>query len=287
MDIMGHRRVQNELDKVASIVAPNEEHKQAIQELGAFTGHLTKSFSTQNLADNFKLLQPLRSWLLWSPIRFLTPHHPDGSALVVLAHLYAVALAVEPWFSAVGAAYFGSMSVGPIEDIMETLNGLRASRRFNDDLQTLSDLMGFPLQMSFSFRDRMGWTQPNLDAEQTFSLPRSPFEGTLANLDLGPDSPGTDLIAEELHITYSQGSEWLITNSPPATPRPNASMRNRDSRSLDSHFPANISEVDASTFPGYEIVGGAPRYVEEEQGMCPYAMAAGLTGGFVPSALWT
>jgi hypothetical protein len=73
---------------------------------------------------------------------------------MLLAHYYGVALAVEPLFPAVGAAYFGTMSVGPIEQIHMTLFRQAAQ---SATAQRALGFMKFPLEMVKHFRDRMDW----------------------------------------------------------------------------------------------------------------------------------
>jgi hypothetical protein len=76
-------------------------------------------------------------------------------------------LVVEPLFPEVGAAYFGSLSLGPIEEIARRLFSINVSQSYDADMQTPLNLMEYPIDMISKFRGRMGWIQP----ERTASFP--------------------------------------------------------------------------------------------------------------------
>jgi len=76
-------------------------------------------------------------------------------------------LVVEPLFPEVGAAYFGSLSLGPIEEIARRLFSINVSQTYDADMQTPLNLMEYPIDMVSKFRGRMGWIQP----ERTASFP--------------------------------------------------------------------------------------------------------------------
>jgi len=107
---------------------------------------------------------------------FLQQTRGSPSALVILAHYYTVALVVEPLFPEVGAAYFGSLSLGPIEEIARRVFSISVSGT-DENMQTPLDLMEYPIDMVTMFRNRMGWVQP----ERTASFPT--FEGNTYSLD--------------------------------------------------------------------------------------------------------
>ena len=82
------------------------------------------------------------------------------SAFVVLAHYYTIALIVEPLFPEIGAAYFGSLSLNPIEEIARRLVSLRACPTSQEELQTALNFMAYPVDMACKFRSRMGLVLP-------------------------------------------------------------------------------------------------------------------------------
>jgi hypothetical protein len=114
-----------------------------------------------SVAHQFDRLQPFRQWVFWLPVLYLQQTNGlSPSALVVIAHYYTVALLMERLFPEIGAAYFGSLAVGPVEEIARRLHAFNISGGLpHDDLQTPVDLMQFPLMMVEEFRSRMGWNQ--------------------------------------------------------------------------------------------------------------------------------
>jgi hypothetical protein len=140
--------VYNSLLPLVDYFHGKDEELKGLEELINFVEGLYEYIPVHSAEEQFALLHPLRTWLFFLPIDFLRRGQQDASVMVLLAHFYGVALAVEPLFPAVGAAYFGTMSVGPIEQIHKTL----VKRA-----QSAVALMGFPLEMVRHFRERMDW----------------------------------------------------------------------------------------------------------------------------------
>ena len=133
-----------------------QSEMRGLLDLIAFVRNLLTHLPARTVEDQFELLHPLRTWCLFLPISFLQRGRRDPDAMILLAHFYAVGLAVEPLFPAVGAAYFGSMSVGPIREIHKNLVH-RAQTQAPTPSQWPLSLMEFPLEMVRHFRLRMGW----------------------------------------------------------------------------------------------------------------------------------
>jgi len=131
-----------------------DEELGSLNELINFVHGLYEFIPVHAAEDQFALLHPLRSWLFFLPIDFLRRGQQDPTAMILLAHFYGVALAVEPLFPAVGAAYFGTMSVGPVEQIHRMLVKCAAA---SQEARHALGLMEFPLEMVQHFRDRMNW----------------------------------------------------------------------------------------------------------------------------------
>jgi hypothetical protein len=145
--------------------------------------------------------------LFWLPIVFLQQTRGSSFALVILAHYYTIALVVEPLFPEVGAAYFGSLSVGPIEEIARRLFSINVSQTSESDMTTPLSLMEYPIDMVSKFRSRMGWIQP----ERTASFPT--FEQSHFKLEPSGDSP----IYHYGNPAFNYSSESLMLPSTPAS----------------------------------------------------------------------
>lgn len=171
-DLRALQHVYRALQNVESYVAGKDEETRRIKELMSFIRSLRSFLPVPTPAQQFELLHPLRAWLFWLPISFLQRVERDASMLVVLAHFYAAALAMGPVFPDIGAAYFGSMSISPIEEIMNSLSRMQDALSPHpagpggavgvvdvvvEDLSLPLQLMQFPLEMVADFRARMGW----------------------------------------------------------------------------------------------------------------------------------
>ncbi|KAI5817316.1 hypothetical protein BZA77DRAFT_245301 [Pyronema omphalodes] len=132
----------------------HDQARKGLEDLINFVQGLHEHIPVHSGEAQFELLHPLRTWLFFLPIDFLRAK--DDRVMVLLAHFYGVALAVEPLFPAVGAAYFGTMSVGPIEQIQRTLIK-KSSSAIN--------LMAFPLEMVKHFRERMDWRRAHVSSD--------------------------------------------------------------------------------------------------------------------------
>jgi len=166
-DLEALQRAYAQLQKVETHLKESNEDVKAIQQLMSFVRGVRKVSPSHTAAQRFEMLNPLRAWLFWLPVMFLQQTRGSPSALVILAHYYTIALVVEPLFPEVGAAYFGSLSLGPIEEIARRLFSISVSQTSDADMQTPLNLIEYPIDMVSTFRSRMGWVQP----ERTASFP--------------------------------------------------------------------------------------------------------------------
>lgn len=192
-----------QLQKVETYLRENNEDLKAIQQLMTFVRGVRKVSPSHTAAQRFEMLNPLRAWLFWLPVMFLQQTRGSPSALVILAHYYTVALVVEPLFPEVGAAYFGSLSLGPIEEIARRLFSINISQTSNSSMQTPLDLMEYPIDMVASFRNRMGWVQP----ERTASFPT--FGGN--DFSLSENYPTTVALSPYGNPAFTYSHEHLVS----------------------------------------------------------------------------
>lgn len=159
-DLDAFQRTINQLTKVEAHLKQNKEDTKLIQQLSSFLKGARKVSPIQSVSQQFDRLQPLRHWLFWLPLMCLKQNGTSTSALVIIAHYYTAAILMERLFPEIGAAYFGSLSVGPVEEIARRLLSINVSGSADGDLQTPLSLMEFPIDAVNEFRARMGWLQP-------------------------------------------------------------------------------------------------------------------------------
>jgi hypothetical protein len=205
-DLDSLQRVYGQLQKVEAHLKENNEEVKAIQQLMSFVRGVRKVSPSHTAAQRFEMLNPLRAWLFWLPVMYLQQTRGSPSALVILAHYYTVALVVEPMFPEVGASYFGSLSLGPIEEIARRLFSINVSQTSDADMQTPLNLMEYPIDMVSKFRARMGWVQP----ERTASFPT--FRGNTFSME--DNYPTTVSFSPYGNPAFTYSQEHLMTMPP-------------------------------------------------------------------------
>jgi hypothetical protein len=160
VDLDALRLASVQLREVEAYLRENMEGTEAIKQLISFVEGLRTLSPTHTTAQRFDMLDPLRTWLLWLPVMYVQQRRMPLSAFVVLAYYYTIALIVEPLFPEIGAAYFGSLSLNPIEEIARRLVSLNACQTSQEDFQTALNFMAYPMDMACKFRIRMGLVLP-------------------------------------------------------------------------------------------------------------------------------
>lgn len=159
-DLDAFQRALQQLQKLETFLKKSREDTKPVAQLITFMKGSRKVTSSLSVAQQFDRLKPLRTWLFWFPVMHLQRNGASPNALVVIAQYYTAALLMERLFPEIGAAYFGSMTIGPVEEIARRLFSLNASGHLQGDLQTPLALMEFPIETVNEFRSRMGWAQP-------------------------------------------------------------------------------------------------------------------------------
>ncbi|PHH84081.1 hypothetical protein CDD83_2526 [Cordyceps sp. RAO-2017] len=183
-DIQAYQRTLEQVQRVEAHLKRNKEETTQIQHLVGFLKGARKISPTLSIAAQYERLQPLRTWLFWMPVGYLQNQHGSPNSLVIIAHLYTVALLMERLFPEIGAAYFGSLSISPVEEIARRLMSISVAGGHDGRVQpqTPLTLMEFPIDTVNEFRSRMGWVQP----ERTPSFPQ--FHPP--NFPVGDDAAG-------------------------------------------------------------------------------------------------
>ncbi|KAI9735387.1 MAG: hypothetical protein M1818_006582 [Claussenomyces sp. TS43310] len=239
-DLEALQLASSQLHHVEKVLSECKEDTKAINQLLSFIRGIRKVTPSQTAAQRFEMLNPLRSWLFWLPVMYLQQARDNPYALVVLAYYYTVALVVEPIFPEVGAAYFGSLSLGPIEEIARRLFSVNVSHSDNV-LQTPLGLMEYPIDMVSKFRARMGWVQP----ERTASFPV--FQQT--NFDLENMAP-TGVYSYGTNPAFSYSQEHL-------TPLGSEQSSAMSPLSLDPYGQQYLAIPSPSNYGGYTSPSGS------------------------------
>jgi hypothetical protein len=205
-DLDALQRAYAQLQKVEAHLTANNEDVKAIQQLMSFVRGVRKVSPSHTAAQRFEMLNPLRAWLFWLPVMLLQQTRGSPSALIILAHYYTVALVVEPLFPEVGAAYFGSLSLGPIEEIARRLFSINVSQDLDSNMQTPLHLMEYPIDMVSSFRSRMGWIQP----QRTASFPSFPNH----DYTMAESYPTSLSLSPYCNPAFTYSQEHLMTMPP-------------------------------------------------------------------------
>ncbi|CAJ2508255.1 Uu.00g094410.m01.CDS01 [Anthostomella pinea] len=159
-DLDAFQQTINQLTKVEAHLKQNREDAHLVQQLVCFLKGARKVSPIQSIEDQFDRLRPLRTWLFWLPVMCLKENGTSPSALIVIAHYYTAAIMMERLFPEIGAAYFGSLAIGPVEEIARRLFSMNVSVGIEGDFQTPLALMEYPIDAVTEFRSRMGWVQP-------------------------------------------------------------------------------------------------------------------------------
>ncbi|PHH71995.1 hypothetical protein CDD82_6225 [Ophiocordyceps australis] len=156
-DLDAYQATLTHVQKLETHLKRNRDETGQVQQLIAFLKGSRKLSPSLSIAARYERLQPLRTLLFWMPVAHLQTHRDSPNALVTIAHLYSAALVMERLFPEIGAAYFGSLSVTPIEEIARRL---MSTSQAGPQQQSALALMEHPLDTVREFRLRMGWLEP-------------------------------------------------------------------------------------------------------------------------------
>ena len=282
-DLSSLQHVHHALRNLETYVAGKEEETKRVKELMSFVRSLRSFLPVTSYAQQFELLHPLRSWLFWLPISFLQRPKREPSVMLVLAHFYAVALAMAPIFPEIGSAYFASMSISPIEEIMSGLTRMQESQPLEDDLQTPLSLMQFPLEMVADFRAGMGWAQHSPLPYPQIHLVHSPY--SYASVELHTESDPSEYPLD-LSVTYSHSREHSHVPSSPSIAGAGPLMRPRPSPIIDTHGP-HLDPYNPRSYPSYQLVGPMHAYSDDDHHLAYSPSCSEFSVGYAPPALWT
>ena len=132
----------------------NEEQLKSLRQLLDFVQNLRISPPGPNPQDQYKVLHPLRAWIIWLPVSFLNVTDRNFQTMVTLAHFYAVTLAVQLYLPSPGPAYYPKMRMEAIESLAGEINELNKNRK-PEGVDKAVELMEFPCEIAAYFRARL------------------------------------------------------------------------------------------------------------------------------------
>jgi hypothetical protein len=163
------RYIRDALQRVAQFAQGRKEEILILKNLTAFIDKVARHLPIEDPVTRFYLLEPTRSMLYWYPTQLCSRARDDPVVLVVLAHLYAISLTVQPVFAGSGAAHFRGLSTTPIDDIYQTLFEMHKLKGETMESFVPLSLMDFPIQAVSLFRSRMGLGPSIFHADQTLT----------------------------------------------------------------------------------------------------------------------
>jgi hypothetical protein len=269
------------LQHVERVLQGNNEDSKAIAQLMHFVRGVRKVTPSQTAAQRFEMLNPLRAWLFWLPVMYLQRYRGNPYALITLAYYYTIALVVEPIFPEVGAAYFGSLSLGPIEEIARRLFSIGLSQASEDGIQTPLALMEYPIDMVSKFRKRMGWRQP----ERTASFPTFQQNNHQLTTAIGDNWNGARLYPFGSNPAFSYSQEHITPFK--SEPSSAISPLSLDPFLATGHY---LGIPSPSGFGGYHSPSGSSfgdiAYSDQGGDEHPFEEHGSSPCGFVPHTVW-
>lgn len=272
------QHVHSHLERLRPYLANYEQERRWIDQLKGYLERLRGSNPPQTGEEQFSQLYALRKWLFWVPISLLSTRKGDIIVLLVLAHFYATALAVEPIFPDTGSAFCADMAVAPLEAIISTMAQAQSSQSYNQSVQTASLMMEFPQETLATFRNRRVWSR---HPSQEMPMVQHGSYG-LETLNLGLEHQMGD-------FSYQQSVSPAF---PPSSI--NISPGTIEQRSAD-YLGIPHSSVEPLSFgrgashyfsplgsPAAPVLGPS-----QEENVFHYGMGMGYPGGFVSSAMST
>jgi hypothetical protein len=260
------------LQRLQPYLNRNDQETKWVDQLKGYLDRLRVSNEPQSPEEQFNQLYALRKWLFWVPISLLAAKRGDVNVLVVLAHFYATALALEPMFPDVASVFVADLSLRPLEDIVQTVQTYQ-DPRFDSRIQTMSYLVQFPIDMVSTYKTRREWAR-----QQSTNM--SPMQPSYAlesiNLDL-----------ENQIAQYSYGQSL----SPAFAPSPLTFLPSgMSSTPVSPYLEVPRTAVDPYGTTSYATPLGSPVALPPYSGSQEQAYAFGMpTGyqGFVATPIWT
>jgi hypothetical protein len=259
------------LSRLVAAVVPQGRDRRHIDELASYCETLARSPLPQSPREQFDVLYHFRKLLLWAPVSLLGGGSGAGpatgrlepSTLVALAHLYASALAMEPVFPDIGAAFLGGLAAAPLTQCLVRAQQSADSGEYDAaSAAAVAQLMDFPRQALEGYQRRREWAQRDV-----LQLPR-PQQATQQQQQQQQSqqqqqTQGFDLGGLPLDLNAAVGGEYAYT--PSLSPAfPSSSIQLAAVTPTSTHLPAPpfltvpSSAVDPFGFAAYTAATATP-----------------------------
>jgi hypothetical protein len=277
--------IHNSLQRIQPYLSRNDQESKWVEQLKGYLDRLRASNQAQTPEEQYNQLYALRKWLFWVPISLLSAKRGDVNVLVVLAHFYATALALEPMFPDVASVFVSDLSMRPLEEIAHVVQGYQ-DPRYDSRIQTMSYMVQYPADMAASYKSRRDWVRQQITAVSP--VQESSFALETINLDL------------ENQITqYSYGQSLSpafapspLTFMPPGMPTPTSPFLEVprttavDGYTNNSYAPSSYTSSSYASPMGSPATVLLPPYVAGQEHTFNYGMS-GYSNGFVATPIWT
>ncbi|MCJ1379760.1 hypothetical protein MMC17_002863 [Xylographa soralifera] len=242
----------------------------------------------------FEKLQAFRSRLLWLPIALFKRAENFSLNLLVIAHLYAVGLAIDTSIPELNGAAFGVLVTAPIEEIDRKLRFSHSPTTQEVYHPQIADLMQFPRELAS--RNRFYHLSVGSLSDTLQPGPQSPFGFQNLRIDSAPGTPGfpgtfpmfSNRSTEDLSVPPSPFLLHQSYNNSPTSQR-HSQVYEKSTRPISIH--------EHRTYSGSSFTGGSPAYspsyspaptfVEDEHNYNFEESSADYHGGFVTPTIWT
>ncbi|KAL8821994.1 MAG: hypothetical protein Q9223_000074 [Gallowayella weberi] len=287
----------NGLQRLSEKLVKNQAATGLLKDLCDFAQSVQSYSTTMQSEHIFGRLQPLRAWLFWTPIAFLSTDGVKATDLVVLAQLYSVALAVDTSFPELRGAALGSLTARQIEQI---------DYRLRYDSPTMTELgfagvqeaMHFPRTMASRHRlestGNPGRTQARQAGHQSpygmqhlsiASTPNTPGfpPGTPLGLPMGFSGPLPTMLNPSVEDLSTPASPFLRYGTPAS--RRHSLLMEASPKVYDESF------FDGRSMTGYSFRGDSPAYSssfheDDHSAIFRSHSPAGYPGEFVAPIPW-
>jgi len=227
-DVARLERIMGALQDLHQRLTNNDELAGHVGRLLTFLQEMRQDLPIQAPEQAFERLLRLRSWLFWLPPAAFRPDdhddgHDDSGACAVLAHFFAVPLALDPLFPELGGAYLGSMSVAPIEEMRQMLLQRRAAQPLDTGTRIALAWMDTPLQLVNEYKARQQFL-----AQQQQQQQQQQQADAYRHVPAGPPAPPAPAPPRSPYVPLGSSAEMpptsYISSSPVQSPPPSATL---------------------------------------------------------------